>query len=87
MTQINLPKQSLLFCLSTLTTSQRRRLWRRLYQQVCHGVWSLIRRMQRPNRMADFFNKTNRFAQNESANRESECSTVQLLQSRQCFIQ
>jgi len=21
---------------------------------LCHGLWSLIRRMQRPNRMADF---------------------------------
>jgi len=38
---------------------------------LCHGVWSLIRRMQQPNRMADFLIKqiySNRFAHNESAN-------------------
>ena len=40
-----------------------------------NSIPSLIRRMQRPNRMADFLTKridsidSNRFAQNESANR------------------
>ena len=48
------------------------------------GVSSLFRRMQRPNRMADFFNKTNRFAQKMNrridSNRESECSRNNLNQ-------
>jgi len=52
----------------TLTTSQRRRNVskisctalceiQRLSMGLCHGVLSLIRRMQRPNRMADFLTK------------------------------
>jgi len=71
------------------------RIWRIGYYHIlccqnanstpsCHGVWSLIRWMQRPNRMANFLTKqidlpkTNRQI---DSNRESECSTSYLVAS------
>jgi len=58
-------------------------------QRRTMGIWSLIRRMQHPNRMTDFLTKridSNRFAQNESANRfESRIGMLYLECTRKCL--
>jgi len=45
---------------------------------LCHGVSSLIRRMQRPNQTADFFNDSPKTNRRIDSNRESEYSSIYL---------
>ena len=45
---------------------------------LCHGVWLLIRRVQTPNRMADFLTKridSSKTKRRIDLNHESECSS------------
>ena len=46
---------------------------------LCHGVWSLIRRMQWPNRMTDIFQQNDKMNRWIDSNRKWECSNSYLL--------